>query len=64
MDIKKVWQSIREIVAQLKKDESQTYKEIWIPGFEINEENTLAKNFIGGMINGQTIRDVLFHFKN
>ena len=37
------------------------YKEIWIPGFNINEENCASKDFLGGKINGRTIIKVLLY---
>ena len=56
-----MWRSIREITANVKKEEAkESYKEIWIPGFHIeNKDSMVTKGLTGGKICEKSVLKVL-----
>jgi len=61
MSIKNMWEDVRTMVKSLKRDSEHTFKEIWLPGFKIEEKDLLVKGFVGGRINKKTIVEVALY---
>jgi hypothetical protein len=55
----KIWTSIRDIIGNISSDQKNEYKELWIPGFNVEASNSdMLQNMVGGTINGKYIESV------
>jgi len=54
-----IWSKLKDILSIIKKEETQIYKEIWIPAFKAIKNNSSdVMNLLGGSLSGKTIINV------
>jgi len=54
-----IWTSIHNIMENINNDKKNKHKELWIPSFNIQTNNSdMLQNMVGGTINGKFIRSV------
>lgn len=63
MSYKGLWENVRNMVGEMKEEGKRRYGEVWLPGFSCCQKDSLARSFVGGSINGETIIEVLSHLK-